>query len=219
VTDDNDADETDEVECDAPMRRSAFKKASKRLQIIAKYDKSCKVLNEAESCAKELAIIKQKLLEEEEQSEEELEEPPNKIPKLKDFKIVLSDIMGGKKKIEEDDERDTSMSSQGSSAAKCSEDCTSFTSADESQNSEVFSQEAKSDVDSVCNQIEKVILESPPNNKNHKSQTTPQSTDMPPNKETSSLSDMFICDICKLDFIKLDELRNHIEQDHFAPTY
>jgi hypothetical protein len=71
----------------------------------------------------------------------------------------------------------------------------------------------KSDFDFVCNGIQKVVLESPPIT------STKRCTRSTLLRMDDTCSDMFICDICKLDFLKLDELRNHIEQDHFAPTY
>jgi hypothetical protein len=71
----------------------------------------------------------------------------------------------------------------------------------------------KSDFDIVCSGIQKVALESPPIN------STKRCTRSTSLRMDDTCSDLFICDICKLDFLKLDELRNHIEQDHFAPTY
>jgi hypothetical protein len=72
----------------------------------------------------------------------------------------------------------------------------------------------RSDFDFVCNGIQKVALESPPINSTKR---CTRSTSL--RMDETSCSDLLICDICKLDFLKLDELRNHIEQDQFAPTY
>lgn len=123
--------------------------------------------------------------------------PAKKRLNLKECQIVLMDVMTTKMQNLEDE---SCISNDG--AAIITENAVLR-----------LDKGVKSDFDFVCNGIQKVVLESPPINLNKRGS---RSTFL---RMDDTCNDMFDCDICNLDFLKLDDLRNHIEQDHFAPTY
>ncbi|XP_059482437.1 uncharacterized protein LOC132200760 [Neocloeon triangulifer] len=173
------------------IKRGAFQKASKRLEIIANYHQSQKSFSNPKKWMSKMSKNAESGQSSEEDSVEEV--VVKKKLRLMEARVVLTNVMN--KSSEE--EKDVSMSSRDNSFSK-------------SQESE---KAGKSDVESVCNQIEKVILESPKTKKKKGKKIKKVAS------EETLTSDIFVCDICKLDFVKLDELRNHIEQDHFAPSY
>ncbi|XP_065345140.1 uncharacterized protein LOC135942764 [Cloeon dipterum] len=171
--------DTSAIETSKRPRRSAFQKASKRLEIIATYDKNPMKWISSNSKVTE--------------SEEELEEVESSNDlKLIEARVVLEKIP--ERKFE--DKKDESVTSKDVSYIN------------------IRPEDTHEAVESVCSQIEQVILESPPEKCKRR---TLKKGKTPSFKKSSS--ELFVCDLCKLDFLKLDELRNHIELDHFSPSY
>lgn len=190
--------EISQEESDTPLRRGAFKQASQRLQIIANCGRYLRHARNSHGVSdNELSCWRV----DNEVAGVDVPEPAQKKLKLKKCQVLLMDV---KQNVESKDQ--SCISNDGAEFGKDD----SVLRVDEKDSSNPV----KSDFDFVCTGIQKVVLESPPINSN---ESCSRSTD--PCIVDTSCSDTLICDICKLDFLKLDELRNHIEQDHFAPTY